>query len=240
MLFVLMYLNLGEGLRPDVDLILEGVGGANLPPLSFNPDDGSRVHHAPSQLARAAARGRARRHGVSHLARADGPWPPADARRGPPGGRARPERAQGLPDAEPDRELPPDARHDVRRARLAPRRARARDRRGLARRTTTSCSTTWGSSTAATACSSRPCAPSAAPTRSIPGKSPAPRSPALPSGRAEVEAEIAERDRLIAELARAAGPCGDGTRSRSGWRSAVASRLLARGHGTWARGFTLP
>ena len=37
-LFILMYLNLGEGLRPDVDLILEGVGGANLPPLSFNPD----------------------------------------------------------------------------------------------------------------------------------------------------------------------------------------------------------
>ncbi len=37
-LFILMYLNLGEGLRPDVDLILEGVGGASLPPLSFNPD----------------------------------------------------------------------------------------------------------------------------------------------------------------------------------------------------------
>ncbi len=37
-LFILMYLNLGEGLRPDVDLILEGVGGANLPPLAFNPD----------------------------------------------------------------------------------------------------------------------------------------------------------------------------------------------------------
>jgi tetratricopeptide (TPR) repeat protein len=37
-LFILMYLNLGEGLRPDVDLILEGVGGIHLPPLSFNPD----------------------------------------------------------------------------------------------------------------------------------------------------------------------------------------------------------
>ncbi len=37
-LFVLMYLNLGEGRRPDVDLILEGIGGARLPPLSFNPD----------------------------------------------------------------------------------------------------------------------------------------------------------------------------------------------------------
>ena len=32
-----MYLNLGEGLRPDVDLILEGVGGRSLPPLAFNP-----------------------------------------------------------------------------------------------------------------------------------------------------------------------------------------------------------
>jgi tetratricopeptide (TPR) repeat protein len=37
-LFVLMYLNLGEKLRPDVNLILEGVGGARLPPLAFNPD----------------------------------------------------------------------------------------------------------------------------------------------------------------------------------------------------------
>ncbi len=37
-LFVLMYLNLGEGLRPDVDLILEGIGGANLAPLAFDPD----------------------------------------------------------------------------------------------------------------------------------------------------------------------------------------------------------
>ena len=37
-LFVLMYLNLGEGRRPDVDLILEGIGGARLPPLAFNPD----------------------------------------------------------------------------------------------------------------------------------------------------------------------------------------------------------
>ena len=37
-LFVLMFSNLGEGRRPDVDLILEGIGGARLPPLSFNPD----------------------------------------------------------------------------------------------------------------------------------------------------------------------------------------------------------
>jgi tetratricopeptide (TPR) repeat protein len=37
-LFVLMYLHLVEGRRPDVDLILQGVGGANLPPLRFDPE----------------------------------------------------------------------------------------------------------------------------------------------------------------------------------------------------------
>jgi tetratricopeptide (TPR) repeat protein len=36
-LFVLIYLQLVEGLRPDVDLILQGVGG-ELPPLRFDPD----------------------------------------------------------------------------------------------------------------------------------------------------------------------------------------------------------
>lgn len=48
-LFVLMYLNLGEQLRPDVHLILEGVGGSNLPPLSFNPDvDPVYLTHYPN------------------------------------------------------------------------------------------------------------------------------------------------------------------------------------------------
>jgi len=37
-LFVLLYLQFVEGLRPDVYLILEGVGGADLPPLRFNPE----------------------------------------------------------------------------------------------------------------------------------------------------------------------------------------------------------
>ena len=37
-LFVLIYLHLVEGLRPDVDLILQGVGGAAPPPLRFDPD----------------------------------------------------------------------------------------------------------------------------------------------------------------------------------------------------------
>jgi hypothetical protein len=37
-LFVLMYLHLVEGHRPDIDLILQGVGDADLPPLRFNPE----------------------------------------------------------------------------------------------------------------------------------------------------------------------------------------------------------
>ena len=37
-LFVLMYLHLGEDVRPDVDLILQGVAGASPPPLRFDPD----------------------------------------------------------------------------------------------------------------------------------------------------------------------------------------------------------
>jgi tetratricopeptide (TPR) repeat protein len=47
-LFVLMYLNLGQGVRPDVNLILEGVGGA-LPPLAFDPDvDPVYLTHYPN------------------------------------------------------------------------------------------------------------------------------------------------------------------------------------------------
>ncbi len=38
-LFVLMYLHLAEGRRPDINLILQGVGDADLPPLRFNPDE---------------------------------------------------------------------------------------------------------------------------------------------------------------------------------------------------------
>jgi tetratricopeptide (TPR) repeat protein len=37
-LFVLIYLHLVEGVRPDLDLVLQGVGSADLPPLRFNPD----------------------------------------------------------------------------------------------------------------------------------------------------------------------------------------------------------
>jgi tetratricopeptide (TPR) repeat protein len=37
-LFVLIYLHFVEGVRPDLDLIMAGVGDAELPPLRFNPD----------------------------------------------------------------------------------------------------------------------------------------------------------------------------------------------------------
>jgi tetratricopeptide (TPR) repeat protein len=37
-LFVLIYLHLVEGARPDLDLVLQGVGSSDLPPLRFNPD----------------------------------------------------------------------------------------------------------------------------------------------------------------------------------------------------------
>lgn len=37
-LFVLIYLHMVEHQRPDVNLILQGVGDADLPPLRFNPD----------------------------------------------------------------------------------------------------------------------------------------------------------------------------------------------------------
>jgi tetratricopeptide (TPR) repeat protein len=46
-----MYLSLGEGVRPDVNLVLEGVGG-NLPPLAFDPDrDPVYLTHYPNWRA---------------------------------------------------------------------------------------------------------------------------------------------------------------------------------------------
>lgn len=46
-LFVLLYLRWVEGLRPDVHLVPQGVGGADLPPLRFDPDEESVyfTHH---------------------------------------------------------------------------------------------------------------------------------------------------------------------------------------------------
>jgi tetratricopeptide (TPR) repeat protein len=48
-LFVLIYLTLVEGARPDVDLVMQGVGAADLPPLRFNPDrEGLFFTHHPN------------------------------------------------------------------------------------------------------------------------------------------------------------------------------------------------
>lgn len=48
-LFALMYLHLVEGRRPDVELVLQGVGGAGPPPLRFDPDrDGLFFTHHPN------------------------------------------------------------------------------------------------------------------------------------------------------------------------------------------------
>jgi tetratricopeptide (TPR) repeat protein len=48
-LFVLIYLHMVEQVRPDLDLILQGVGEANLPPLRFNPEtDPLYLTHHPN------------------------------------------------------------------------------------------------------------------------------------------------------------------------------------------------
>jgi tetratricopeptide (TPR) repeat protein len=81
-LFVLIYLKFVEGLRPDVDLILQGVGGANLPNLRFNPDqEGLFFTHHPNwrndQLAVVPI------GLVFQVARASGPPPPPRLPAGP-------------------------------------------------------------------------------------------------------------------------------------------------------------
>jgi len=52
-LFVLIYLQLVEGVRPDVDLVLQGVGGADLQPLRFEPDSEPLyfTHHPNWQIS---------------------------------------------------------------------------------------------------------------------------------------------------------------------------------------------
>jgi len=48
-LFVLLYLHFVEGVRPDLRLIQQGVGGANLPPMVFNPEtDALYFTHHPN------------------------------------------------------------------------------------------------------------------------------------------------------------------------------------------------
>ncbi len=74
-LFVLIYLKFVEGLRPDVDLILQGVGGANLPNLHFNPDEEGLffTHHPNWRNEKLAVLPVGL---VFQVARAGGPLPP--------------------------------------------------------------------------------------------------------------------------------------------------------------------
>jgi tetratricopeptide (TPR) repeat protein len=80
-LFALIYLHLVEGRRPDVDLVLQGVGEAALPPLRFDPDTDSLffTHHPNWNMPGLAIVP----VGVTLRAwRAGRPPPPAGARRG--------------------------------------------------------------------------------------------------------------------------------------------------------------
>ncbi|MFC1851067.1 protein O-mannosyl-transferase family [candidate division CSSED10-310 bacterium] len=54
-LFSLIYLHLVEGVRPDINLVLEGVSGSGLPPLKFNPAEEPVffTHHPNWTLPRA-------------------------------------------------------------------------------------------------------------------------------------------------------------------------------------------
>ena len=81
-LFVLIYLHMVEGVRPDIDLVLQGVGSANLPPLRFNPDNEALFFtHHPNW--RVAALDVVPVGLVFRIARAGGPRPPVVMPRGP-------------------------------------------------------------------------------------------------------------------------------------------------------------
>ena len=117
-LFVLIYLQLVERVRPDIDLILQGVGEAHLPPLRFDPDADPLyfTHHPNWEIPELeivgtglAFRIRRRGSGVPEPI-----IPKARARR-----RDGSIRSKGLPDAEPDRSFPLHAGCDLRAPELA-------------------------------------------------------------------------------------------------------------------------
>ena len=87
-LFVLMYLKLVEGLRPDVDLILQGVGGASLPAAALQPRQRCRSSSRTIPNWRIAQLEVVPVGLVFQIARAGGPPPPAAPAQGRPGGRA--------------------------------------------------------------------------------------------------------------------------------------------------------
>jgi hypothetical protein len=235
-LFILMYLNLGEGLRPDVDLILEGVGGANLPPLSFNPDtDPVFTTHHPNwripQLEPVPV-GMAFR-----IWRAGRAWPPATPVKDRLDGELDPRvpkdyltqnlignfhQMQAMTFEE--RDWPRAARELEIAAASAPGNDVLFYNLGLIYRRN-------GLLEQALAAFRRS-------DQINPREIASLTKPRAADRAAEIEAEIAERDRLIAELSRAEG-LAEWAPGSPEWRRAMAGALRARNRPTWARGILI-
>ncbi len=232
-LFILMYLNLGEGLRPDVDLILEGVGGAHLPPLSFNPDEDPvfTTHHPNWRVPQleAVPVGMAFR-----IWRAGRAWPPATPVKDRLEGELDPRVPkdyltqnlignfhQMLGMTFEERDWPRAARELEIAAASAPNNdvlfyniGLIYRRNGLLDKARAAFRRSDEINPREIASASRPRAAERA---------------------AEVEAEIAERDRLIAELSASQELAGF-ERGSPEWRRTLAGLLVARDKRSWARG----
>jgi tetratricopeptide (TPR) repeat protein len=236
-LFILMYLNLGEGLRPDVDLILEGVSGANLPPLSFNPDvDPVFTTHHPNWKIRELEN-----VPVGMAFRA---W-----RTGKP--RPEPTPVKDHLDGELDPRVPKDYLtqnlignfHQMQamtwETRDWPRAARELDIAAASAPENDVLFYNLGLIYRRNGLLEQALAAFRRSDAINPREIPSPSKPRAAERVAEVEAEIAARSRLIAELSREAA-LANLTPGSADWRSAMAQRLMARGRAVWARGLTLP
>jgi tetratricopeptide (TPR) repeat protein len=232
-LFILMYLNLGEGLRPDVDLILEGVGGANLPPLSFNPDTDPvfTTHHPNWRVPelQAVPVGMAFR-----IWRSGRPWPPAtpvkDRLEGELDPRVPKEYLtrnlignfhQMLAMTFEERDWPRAARELEIAAASAPENDVLFYNLGLIYRRNGLLEEALSAFRRSDAINPREIASAT--------------KPRAADRAAEVEAEIAARDRLIAELAASEDLAGL-ERGSPEWQRAISQRLAAQNRPTWARG----
>ncbi len=235
-LFVLMYLSLGEGLRPDVNVILEGIEGARLPPLSFNPDnDPIFLTHYPNWNVAGLE---AVPVGLTFRAwRAGRPWPP-------------PTPVKSHLDGEKDPRVPKDyltrnlignfhqmlgmtfEARDWKRAvrefdeaqRAAPNNDVLFYNLGLIYRRNGLLEESLSAFRRSAAINSRAIASLTKPRAS--------------DRASEVQAEIGERDQLLAELAgdEALAGLAAGSPER---RRGMASLLAARGQRSWARGMLL-
>jgi tetratricopeptide (TPR) repeat protein len=235
-LFILMYLNLGEGLRPDVDLILEGVGGANLPPLSFNPDkDPVFTTHHPNwrvpQLEAVPV-------GVSfRIWRAGQAWPPPTVVKDRLDGELDPRVPkdyltqnlighfhQMLGMTFEERDWPRAARELEIAAASAPNNDVLFYNLGLLYRRN-------GLLEQALAAFRRSDAINPREIASL-------TKPRAAERAAEVEAEIAERDRMVAELS-GAQDLARLERNSPEWRRAMAEGLASKNRPSWARGILI-